>query len=191
MFKKIKNNIFRKRAQKFLSVTPREHRFVSYDKAQKVLLLFESDYAEKNPAIRKIVLSLQEDGKKVTAWGFVDKKETQTVILPDFQILHHKQTDSFGKPDSSLINQLQEMKFDLLIDLSLRTLLPLQYLAMYATASCKAGIRHTDLPLYDFILDLEKKTPSTETSKTEENPVDETYLFNQIIFYLKSIQTND
>lgn len=191
MFKNLKNNIFRKRAQKFLSLTPREHRFVSYDKAKKVLLLFESDYSEKNPAIRKIVLSLQEDGKKVTAWGFVDKKETASAILPDFQILHHKQTDWSQKPDSSLINQLQEMKFDLLIDLSLRTLLPLQYLAMYANASLKAGIRHTDLPVYDFILDLEKKIPSVETTETEENPVDETYLFNQIIFYLKSIQTND
>jgi len=62
---------------------------------------------------------------------------------------------------------------------------------MYANASFKTGIRKTDLPIYDFALDVEKVRTQTESSELSESTVDETYLYNQIIFYLKSIQTTD
>jgi hypothetical protein len=191
MFEKINNFIFRFRARKYLSTTERERRFVSYAKAKTVLILFESDYSEKNQPIRRMILSLQQDGKKVSAWGFIDKKEITTSILPDFRVLHHQQTDFFHKPVISYINELSELEFDLLIDLSLKPILPLQYLAMYANAYCKAGIRQNDLPIYDFMLDLESKKSIPEDLETNETIIDENYLFEQIIFYLKSIQTND
>jgi hypothetical protein len=189
--KKLNNYLFKSRAKKFLSTSVRERRFVSYNKAKTVLVLFESDFSEKNLVIRKLISILQQDEKKVSAWGFVDKKEVSTAILPDFRILHHKQTDFSQKPESSFINELESLEFDLLMDLTLKPVLPLQYIAMYANASCKAGVRKNDLQIYDFVLDLEHINQTTEDSEAVENPVDETYLFNQIIFYLKSIQTND
>ena len=188
MLSKINDYLFRKRAQKYLSLIPREHRFVNYDKAKTVLLLFESDYTEKNPVIRKMISSLQQDGKKVVAWGFIDKKEITTSILPDFRILHHQQTDFFHKPLVSYLNELDNLTFDLLIDLSLRPILPLEYLAMYANALCKTGLRKSDLPIFDFMIDIDTTIVSEESS---EIIADENYLYNQIIFYLKSIQTND
>jgi len=186
--KKLNNYLFQKRAQKYLSTTDRERRFVSYNQAKTVLLLFESEFSEKNPIIRKMIFSLQQDGKKVCAWGFIDKKEVATSILPDFRILHHKQTDFFEKPLESYINELESKEYDLLIDLSLRPILTLQYIALYANAAFKTGIHNTDLPIYDFIVDVNN---IEVTHETEESPVDELYLFNQIIFYLKSIQSND
>jgi len=186
--KKLNNYLFKKRAQKYLSTTERERRFVNYKKAKTIFLLFESDSSEKNPQVRKMIYNLQQDGKKVVAWGFVDKKEVASTILPDFRIIHHKETDFFQKPLISNLNALQDMEFDLMIDLSLTQILPLEYLAMYAKASCKTGLRKTELPIYDFILDLDNLHPTEDST---ENPVDEMYLFDQIIFYLKSIQTND
>jgi len=188
MKKKINSNIFRKQALKHLSTTSREHRFVNYDKAKTVFLLFESDSVEKNLLVRDIILSLQKDGKKVVAWGFVAKKNTATPVLPDFRILNQKQTDFFQKPYPAIILELQKMKFDLLIDLSLNTVTALQYFALYANAFCKTGIKKSDLPIYDFLLDMDHIEPSTEPS---EKAIDELYLYNKIIFYLKSIQTND
>lgn len=189
--KKLNNYLFNLRAKKYLNASVRERRFVSYDKAKTVLILFESDYNEKNPIIRRLISSLQQDCKKVSAWGFIDKKEVTTAILPDFRILHHKQTDFFQKPEISYINELENLEFDLLIDLTVHAVLPLQYIAMYANASCKTGTRKNDLPVYDFMLDIENMELSTESDESVENPIDETYIFNQIIFYLKSIQTND
>ncbi len=189
--KKLNNYIFLKRAKIFLSENIRKQRFVNYEFAKAVLILFESDYSEKNPYIRKIISMMQQDGKKVVAWGFIDKKEITTSILPDFRILHHQQTDFFHKPIISYCNELQAMEFDLLIDLTLRPILPLQYLAMYANVSCKTAMKNTELPIYDFIIDLENLNPVSESEENTENPIDEEYLFNQIIFYLKNIQTND
>lgn len=191
MFKKLNNYLFRKNGRKYLTTTSRERRFVNYDKARTILLLFESDFSERNPVIRKIIYSLQQDGKKVSAWGYVNKKEVTTSILPDFRILHHKQTDFFQKPLISYVNELEGQEFDLLIDLSIKPLLPLIYIAMYARAFCKISIHKIDLPVYDFVLDIDSHVILPETPESDATPVDETYLFDQIIFYLKSIQTTD
>jgi len=180
--------LFQQRAQKYLSATTRTHKFVSYSKAKTVLLLFESDHDEKNPLVRSIISSLQKDGKKVVAWGFVNKKLVDTAIMPDFRILNHKQTDFFGKPLTSYKNELLNQEFDLLIDLTLKPVIPIEYFTMYAHAFCKTGIKKNDLPVYDFLLDLESLTHQHESA---DPMIDEMYLFNQIIFYLKSIQTND
>jgi len=191
MFKIINNYLFNKRAQKYLDETPREHRFVNYNKAKTILILFESDYAEKNQAIHTIIDQIRKDGKKVTAWGFLNKKEIETAIFPDFRILHHKQTDFFHKPLDSYINELKFVEYDLLIDLSVNSIIPLEYLALYANASFKTGIRKTIIPVYDFVLDVDKVPASDESSESVHTQVDETYLYNQIIFYLKKIQTTD
>src|ERR1035437_351183 len=191
MFKKYFSYLFIKRAGKYLDETPRERRFVNYDSAKTVLLLFESDFSEKNPEVKKIIYQLQQDGKKVSAWGFLDKKEVATAILPDFRILHHKQTDISKRPLVSYLNELENLEFDLLIDLSLKQVLTLEYIVMYAKAHCKAGLKKTDLPIYDFMIDTENVTTKADDSDIMVNTIDETYLFNQIIFYLKSIQTTD
>ncbi len=184
----INTYLFNKRALTYMSLNQREHRFVNYDKAKTVLLLFESDFNEKNPVIRKIIQSLQQDGKKVSAWGFIDKKEVTSAILPDFKILHHQHTDFFHKPHTEFFRELEDLQFDLMIDLSLHLHFPLEYLALYANAFCKTGLRKTDLPIYDFMLDFESLK---SIEQDEENSFDEIYLFEQIIFYLKSIQTID
>ena len=186
--KKLNTYLFKKRAHKFLSFTPRDRRFVNYDKAKTILILFESDFSEKNPEIRSIITLLQQDGKKVIAWGYLDKKEITTAILPEFRILHHKQTDFFRKPVASYIEELNKYQFDLLIDLTLQPVIPLLYLSLFANAACKTGSQHTESPIYDFMVNVDNK--KTVSESTESN-VDALYLFNQIIFYLKSIQTKD
>jgi len=191
MFEILNNYLFNRRAQKYLSSTPREHRFVNYGKAKNILLLFESDYAEKNQHVHRVIKQMRQDGKKVSAWGFIDKKHVETAIFPDFRILHHKQTDFFHKPLESFINELQYSQFDLLIDLSVKQVIPLQYLALYAIASFKTGIRKSNIPIYDFVMNMENVNTQTDSSEGIENTVDETYLYDQIIFYLKRIQTTD
>lgn len=193
-FTKLNTYLFNKRADLYLSTLVRDRRFVTYDKAKTVLILFESDVIEKNPAIRKIISSLQDDGKKVSAWGYIDKKVINTAIFPDFRILNNDQTDFFRKPVISYINELENHQFDLLIDLTLKPLIPMQYIAMYAKAIFKTGIHKSDLNIYDFVMDVESlMTPVeiTEDNEPAETLVDETYVYDQIIFYLKSIQSKD
>jgi hypothetical protein len=188
MLKILDEFIFQFVAKRHLKDAVRERRFVTYKKAKSIFLLFESDYLEKNKEIRNIIQSLQQDGKKVVAWGFLDKKNVTTSLMPDFRVLNHEQTNFIDSPKSTFLNELEGLEFDLLIDLTLKPVLPLQYLDLYAKASCKVGTRKSELQLYDFILDVD----ALMAEKAEEGePLDQSYLFNQIIFYLKSIQTGD
>ena len=194
LFDKLNKYLFNKRADLYLASLVRERRFISYDKAKTVLILFESDQIEKNPTIRKIISSLQDDGKKVSAWGYIDKKVINTAIFPDFRILNNDQTDFFRKPVLSYLNELENHSYDLLIDLTLKPLIPMQYIAMYTKAILKTGIHKSDLNIYDLVMDVESlMTPAekTENDAATETLIDETYVYDQIIFYLKSIQTKD
>lgn len=188
MFEKINRFIFNRRAKSLLQNYPREKRFVNYNNAKTILLLFESDYNEKNPRIRRIIKSLVNDGKKVMAWGYVEKKEIKTAILPDFRILHQKDADFFGKPLTAFMNELEQMHFDLLLDLTMNEIIPLQYISLFSNVYCKAGNKQNELKMYDFVIDISAVNDNDAENLIE---LDAAYIYDQIIFYLKKIQTAD
>lgn len=179
--------LFKRRLNKQLKNVERERRFVNYKSAKTIILLFESDYLEKNPDIKQLIQSFNNDGKKVMAWGFVQKKEISTAILPDFRILHQKDADFTGMPSVSFMRELSELNFDLLLDLSVNEIKPLQYLALYANAACKVGT-HNFPGMYDVVIDVQQ-LKEENLQKEEETTV--TQIYNLMLFYLKSIQTND
>jgi len=179
--------LFNRRLNKQLKTVERERRFVNYDSARSIMLLFESDYLEKNHEIKQLIQSFYADGKKVMAWGFVQKKEISTAILPDFRILHQKEADFSGLPNASFMRELEDLNFDLLIDLTVNEIKPLQYLALYANAACKVGT-HNYPGLYDVVVDVQQLKEENQQNEVETTAVQ---IFNQLFFYIKNIQTND
>lgn len=190
---KLKYKLFWHTAHKLEKNALRQKRFINYDTAQTVLLLFESDYTEKNHIIKKLIEQLQTDGKSVCAWGYADKKEITTAILPSFRIIGRKELGLFQKPNKTQIKEITDNQYDILIDLTTHEYLPLNYLAIFARAYLKTGMNLLTPPIHDFIINIPSDT------KTEDQPLimqqpdkDEIqYLFNQIIFYIKSIRSND
>ena len=184
--KTLKKYLFRRRCTSVLKKEEYEHRFVTYDKAKTVFLLFEFD-AEKYASFVSIIESLEHDGKKVVAWAYCSKKAEKTLDrqkYPKLNIFSKKSLNYSGKLQTETLNKLQKYPFDLLIDLSLQPLLPLMYVVLYAKAGCKTGIKKTDYPLFNFMIDINLSTDNN-------SEIDEQSVFNQIIFYLKSIQTTD
>lgn len=179
---------YKRRAQKFLRETTREQSFVDYKNAQSILILFESDYSEKNPEVRRIINDLRNDGKKVSAWGYINKKEITTAMLPDFRILNKQDADFSLCPKQNYVEELQGQHFDLMLDLSLKKTFFLQYLALYANASCKVGTHIGFDKVHDFVIDFEQLQTQDEEL---EITINTTFVYNQMIFYLKKIQTND
>lgn len=188
LFDKIIRYVFSKRIKSHQLEEQRERRFVKYENARSVLLLFESDEMEKNPGIRKIIQNLTSDGKKVSAWGYVNKKQINTAILPDYKILNKKDTDFFQRPNESFIRELENSTYDLLIDITENEIIPLQYIALYANVGLKTGVKRNNSEIYDFLIDMESTSNQTEESFVEVNAG---FIYNQIIFYIKSIQTSD
>ncbi len=201
---KLNQFVFKRRLTKHLQENSRNKRYVDYKNASTVLLIFESDYIEKNRFIRKAIEQLTSDGKKVFAWGFLDKKITTTAILPTFKILDRKSLDWLGCPKETYLKELMEMEYDMLIDLSLKEILPLQYVKMYANAAFKAGMSQSTDELLDFVFKVPPREEPEEDATEEERKkiefqdlneslfhTDQQYLFEQLIFYLKKIETKD
>lgn len=161
----------------------REPRFPHLDQPLKVMIIYESDVLERNDAIKTIRQDLLKRQMDVTMWGYVEKKEIQTLILPQSRILGLGDINLLGKPRDYVMTDLQGEHYDLLIDLTTRPLLPLRYVAMYTNADFKAGLNLGE-GIHDMLLSLPDL--DTEQAKPEAS-----WLFDQIMRYLTTIKSND
>ena len=115
----------------------RKPRFPHLDQPLKIMLIYESDVLERNDAIKTIRQDLLRRQMDVTMWGFVEKKEISSLVLPQSRILGLADYNILGKPRDYVLNDLKAEHYDLLLDLTTRPLLPLRYLALFADADSK------------------------------------------------------
>jgi len=147
--------------------------FTNFEDVRSVLVLYESDLSEKNTIVKQLRDELILENKDVVLWGYCNKKEIDSLILPQSRILGRQDINILGAPRRDVIEDLQKRPYDLLIDLTQQPCLPLRYIAMYARADFKAGLMN-NTGLYDFLID----TPPQATPE---------FLFQQIVKYLKII----
>ena len=124
--------------------------------------------------------------RNVTMWGFVEKKEISTLILPQSRILGLDDYNLFGKPRDYVLNDLQSEHYDLLLDLTTHPMLPLRYLAMFTDADFKVGLNLGE-GVHDMLISLPALSPEQEEVVT----VEASWLFDQIMRYLTTIRSND
>ena len=164
----------------------RQPRFPHLDQPLKIMLIYESDVLERNDAIKSIRQELLRRQMDVTMWGFVEKKEIQTLILPQSRILGLSDYNLLGKPRDYVISDLQTEHYDLLLDLTTRPLLPLRYIAMYTEADFKVGMNLGE-GIHDMLISLPDFTPE----QGDEAEIEASWLFDQIMRYLTTIKSND
>lgn len=164
----------------------RSARFPHLDQPLKLIILYESDVLERNDNIKTIRQELLRRQMDVTMWGYVEKKEINTLILPQSRILGMNDYNLLGKPREYVLADLQAEHYDLLIDLTTRPLLPLRYLAMYADADFKVGMNLGE-GIHDMLISLPDFTPE----QGNEAAIETSWLFHQIMEYLTTIKSND
>lgn len=182
-FMKIKEKIFDYLRMK---QAPRDPRFPHFDQPLKVMIIYESDHLERNDAIKTIRQDLLKRRMDVTMWGYVEKKDIQTLILPQSRILGLEDYNFLGKPRDYVLTDLQAEHYDLLIDLTTRRLLPLRYLAMYTNADFKVGLNLGE-GLHDMLISL----PDFNPEQGEDVSIEASWLYHQIMSYLTTIKSND
>jgi len=187
MKKQISRFIFNLKAKKY---TKRQKKFMNYSDIHNVLLLFESSLNEKNSYINSIAKQLENDGKKVTLCGFLNKKNSGQLVLPDFYIIDRSKISFFSEPKKEFIAPLLDGKFDVVLDLTLTEILPLQYMLIYANAPFKVGRKIDNCDLLNFMIDV-KANESTYEIGSSQYVSQISYLLEQIIFYLKSIKSHN
>ncbi len=164
----------------------RNVRFPHFDQPLKIMLIYESDVLERNDSIKTIRQDLLKRQMDVTMWGFVEKKEIQTLILPQSRILGLNDYNLLGKPRDYVLTDLQAEHYDLLIDLTTRPLLPLRYIAMYTQADFKVGLNLGE-GIHDMLISLPDFTPE----QGEEAELEASWLYDQMMQYITTIKSND
>lgn len=165
---------------------PRNPHFPHFDQPLKVMIIYESDVLERNDAIKSIRQDLLRRQMDVTMWGYVEKKEITTLILPQSRILGVDDYNLLGKPRDYVLTDLLAEHYDLLIDLTTRPLLPLRYLAMYTDADFKVGMNLGE-GIHDMLISL----PDLSPEQGEEAEIEASWLYHQILSYLTTIKSND
>lgn len=164
----------------------RDPRFPHLDQPLKIMIIYESDYLERNDAIKTIRQDLLRRQMDVTMWGYVEKKDITTLILPQSRILGLADYNLLGKPRDYVLTDLAAEHYDLLIDLTTRPLLPLRYLAMYTDADFKVGLNLGE-GIHDMLISL----PDFDPEQGEEAAIEASWLYHQIMSYLTTIKSND
>lgn len=164
----------------------RSVRFPHLDQPLKIMIIYESDVLERNDSIKSIRQDLLRRQMDVTMWGYVAKKDIQTLILPQSRILGLEDYNWLGKPRDYVLTDLKVEHYDLLIDLTTRPLLPLRYLAMYTDADFKVGLNLGE-GLHDMLISLPDLTPE----QGEEAGIQSAWLYDQMMQYLTTIKSND
>ncbi len=143
-----------------------------WDSIQNIVLLFESDKAEGNTDIQDIILQLRAEVKNVAAWGYVPKYTIYSAQGTIFRILGKDDTTLCGKVSKQHLQAWDSVPCDLLLDLTLQDVRPLQHLATTSTAKLKAG-KEREGNMYQFMI---------------QHTDSRTMLCEQIVHYLKTIQ---
>lgn len=155
----------------------RHVRFPDWNKVQNVLIIYESDYTEDNALIKEIVRTMWQENRNVVTWGFVNKKNITSPILPQSRILGARDLTFWGDLTEEAKQDLTRQAYDVLIDLTQQPCLPLHYSTLYANSRFKVG-RHIEDGLHDLLIEME---PNESIEP----------LYKQIIHYLGTIQSND
>lgn len=164
----------------------RNPRFPHFDQPLKIIIIYESDVLERNDAMKTIRQDLLKRHMDVTMWGYVEKQEITSLVLPQSRILGLRDYNFFGVPRDYVIKDLQAEHYDLLIDLTTRPLLPLRYIAMYANADFKAGLNLGE-GIHDMLLSL----PDFSPEQGEDASIEASWLYDQIMRYITTIKSND
>ncbi|MDR0811962.1 MAG: hypothetical protein LBN23_06815 [Paludibacter sp.] len=165
----------------------RNKQFVNFHKAQSVLLLYECGTKNKQ-VIQEFIFQLSASGKDVFAIGFIKGQNTEEIATNELELVGKKDINFLEQPNKTIRNKIANRRFDLLLDLTSSENLPMLYIALFANAAMKASSHITHNKIFDFILDINKLT---ENKRAEDIPNFERFLFEKIVFYLKTIQTSD
>ena len=186
--KNINYTIFKRTARNYSKKNPRERRFVDYENAKSILLLYECNTKKDSENILEIANRLKSDNKKVEIIAFCPQKNS---VLPNssiIQVFSNKETSITKKPSKELLDSLKAKQFDIVINLCTDKLLPVMYMVLYSNAPFKIGTYTYEPELYDFILSINPEGLNTQNNLDNSNLL---FIFNEIFFYLKGIKSKD
>jgi len=150
---------------------------LSYSHTNYIGILYDAADTANEQLITVYANQLRSENKKVFMLGFFNQKNlpANKKFLLNSEYFWLEKLTSFNLPDRGKVGQFFQQEFDLLINLYLQPILPLQAASAYSKASYRVGAHFSNgLQYVDFMVDI-------------GNNNDIGFLIKQIDFYSKNI----
>lgn len=132
-----------------------ERKAVSLKNAKSIGLMFDATLIEEREAVLKFAKTLKTNDHKVKLLGFFNKKlESDSFPFPHFD---KKKLDFALRPKTAEIEEFTAHPFDLLINISKRPTLPLDYIAAHSKAKFRVGPFTENTFCYDLLIEHDGK----------------------------------
>lgn len=126
---------------------------VDFDRASTVGIVFDATELANRERVQKFAKDLEKKGKKVSLLGFLKTKEdTDNMPFPNFNL---KSLDFALLPmKNPKVGEFMQKDFDILINLSLDEMEPLEYIAALSRAKFRVGPYTERTVCYELMIDV-------------------------------------
>lgn len=148
----------------------RRPEFPNMERIKSVLFIFRSGVrsydltasegsdVEQNVFLNKVIEEFRKRGVHTYAWGYVaEKKETDSAKRKEFRLFGRNSLNAFGIPDKALMEEFKAVgTVDLVMNLDLENLLPLDYLYTMSKGRFKVSGEKPYVGMSDLVIKLDK-----------------------------------
>ncbi len=149
------------------------HRSASLENAKTVGILFDGTQLEDREAVLKFAEQQKREGKKLSLLAFIDNDLKDQQLA--FHFFNRRDLDFALRPKSQDAIKFMQQPFDILLNLSNESIVPLDYIAAHSHAGFRAGPHTEKLFCYELMIE-----PSGKKNLSD--------FLRQIAFYLNKIK---
>ena len=173
----IKHKIGKYVFQRDLKYNKRQKSVYNLADAKSIGILFEATTKEQIASIKPLVDYFFGLKKDVLALGYVNSKKLSYDHAPKLQYDYFciKDLNWYYKPQNYIIENFVKKEYDILINLSDSSCIPIKYLIASSVARFKVGKLEEGFEIYDLMIELKKEDDNMEK------------LISEIAKYLKII----
>ncbi len=136
----------------------REKLFLNLEEAKTVGIIFDATENENFELVKKYIGNLKEQKKKVKAIGFFNLKNSPPMAYSklEYDFFTLKDLSWNNIPKNIYVKNFIEEQFDILLDLSMKEILPLKYISSLSRARFKVGKSSKwNSSVFDLMLDID------------------------------------
>ena len=165
---------------KKIARTKRKVFYSNFSQVKTIGLVWDASKPEDFPGLSKFYRKMHERNIEVKILGYYPENELpdQYTAIRYLSCIRKNEINVFYHPFSYETNTFISNRFDILIDINFKKLLPLQYITSLSNAGFKVGLLDSETYKTPFDLMMEIKTP-----------VDIENYLNQVVLYLEMMNS--
>ncbi len=173
---RIGNSVLRKR----MTRTKRKKHFTNIDQVKKIGIVWDASGVDEFACLSKFYQKMHENKTDVFIFGYFPGRNlpNQYTAIRYLSVIKKEELNFLYHPVTKESTTFINNRYDVLIDLNFKKLLPLQYISSLSNAGLKVGLFEsgtTDTP-FDLLMELKR-------------PVNVQNYLDQVIYYLGMINS--